>query len=466
MGGTDIFWNDLLGYFRGKDMPVTVVGPDLPAAVVGDGEQTCTALIGQRLAEQYDLALSPPTTMKQAVAEILRTRGRDEVEIRVYKTIYDILTDLDLKPSDALRNLAAISDLRLFVSTTPDRLLAQALNEVRFGGKPLTREIAFSINQSTEEQASNAPKGDPTDTVVLNLFGQASRNAQYAIHEEDELEWLHALLTRQVTLPLWLDSQLKKQPMLFIGCDIPDWDGRFFVRMESKDRLTRVSEKQFFFVNAPDAREPLLSSFFSTYGRGAVIQQLEMEPADFIAELRARWEKLPGRRPVPDRQQPGSAGSPAADDRPIFISYLREDSDAARRLCDAITEIGGPGAVWFDERKVSPGDDWEENILATIRRDIQLFVPVISANTEREDEGVVYQEWREAVDRSERILGRRFIVPVIIDDDAGADLSRYHRIPEQFRRLDFGHAPAGVPDPTLRTLLQAEIRAMRTRDAS
>jgi len=465
MGVDDIFWTDLLGYFRRQDMPVAVVGPDLPVAVVDDGEQTCTALIGQRLAERYNLALPEPITIKQAVAEILRTRGRDEVEVRVYKAIFDILTDLDLKPGDALRDLAAINDLRLFVSTTPDRLLAQALNDVRFHGQPLTREISFSINQSTEEQASNAPKGDLTDTVVLSLFGQASPNAQYAIHEEDELEWLHALLTGIASLPSWLDSQLKNQPMLFIGCDIPDWDGRFLVRMESKQRLTQESRKQFFFVNPPDSREPLLSSFFSTYGRGAVIQQLEMEPADFITELRARWEKLPGHRPTANPPTTITS-SPPSGEWPIFISYLREDTDAARRLCDAITKIGGEGAVWFDERRLLPGDPWEEDILAAIRRSIQLFVPVISANTEREDEGYVFREWKEAADRSESILGRRFIVPVIIDADAGADPSRYHRIPEGFRRLNFGHAPAGVPDQALRAMLQAEIRAMRTRGAS
>lgn len=33
-----------------------------------------------------------------------------------------------------LRDLAAIDDLRLFVSTTPDRLHAKAVNEVRFQG--------------------------------------------------------------------------------------------------------------------------------------------------------------------------------------------------------------------------------------------------------------------------------------------------------------------------------------------
>ena len=93
---------------------------------------------------------------------------------------------------------------------------------------------------------------------------------------------------------------------------------------------------------------------------------------------------------------------------------MREDADAAERLCKAIEGLGGD--VWLDERRLRPGDAWEREILTAIRRTVRLFVPIISANTEREEEGYVFREWREAVDRSRSILGRRFIVPVIIDD--------------------------------------------------
>ena len=81
-----------------------------------------------------------------------------------------------------------------------------------------------------------------TDTVVLNLFGQAASTPQYAIHEEDRLEWLHALLSDAASLPDWLAYQLKHQPMLFIGCEIPDWLGRFLLRMSSNKRLSHGTQ--------------------------------------------------------------------------------------------------------------------------------------------------------------------------------------------------------------------------------
>ena len=41
----------------------------------------------------------------------------------------------------------------------------------------------------------------------------------------------------------------------------------------------------------------------------------------------------------------------------IFISYTREDADAAVRLSDAITSLGGD--VWLDERLLRAGETWE-----------------------------------------------------------------------------------------------------------
>ena len=138
---------------------------------------------------------------------------------------------------------------------------------------------------------------------------------------------------------------------------------------------------------------------------------------------------------------------------------MREDGDAARRLYDAITKLGGD--VFFDDARLLPGDSWEPEILNRIQQTVQLFVPVISANTERETEGFVFKEWNVAAERALAIMGRRFIVPVLIDDAPGVDPNRLHRIPPDFRRFNFGRAPGGEPDASLREMLTTEIRAMR-----
>jgi hypothetical protein len=453
----DDFWDDLLGHIQDRAL-VPVVGPELTVVKVGDAEQTFSSLIGQRLVERYGLDEPEIATMGEAVAAILRSCGRDELQ-RLYGRINNIIRTLDPAPGDALRDLAAISDLRTFVSTTPDRLLARAVNEVRFHGRPDTREVVFSPSMCTPEQDRNEQAALATDTVVLNLFGRASSSPQYAIHEEDRLEWLHALLSGTEIQPDWLAQQLKQQPMLFIGCEIPDWIGRFLLRMSSNSRLA-LESKQFFFVGPPNEQVESLSDFFKTYCPKPLVQHLPMEPGAFVAELRARWEEQSPAR-APEVADP--AGHAASDEGTIFISYIREDADAAQRLCKAIEGLGGD--VWLDRRRLSAGAAWEREIQTAIRRTIKLFVPVVSANTERAEEGYVFREWREAVDRSRAIPRRRFIVPVVIDEDYEGDPSRYRQV-DDLEAFQFGYAPAGDPDADLSATLTAQIRDMRRPDAT
>lgn len=454
------FWADVLGHTRDRVL-VPIAGPDLNVVTVGEAKKTLTQIIALRLADRYDLDVSDARmTMGAAAAAFLRKRGRDEAE-RLYRVVNDIIAEFDSQSCEPLRELAAITDMQLLLSTTPDRLLAHAVNDVRFHGFPRARELTFSPNQSTGEQARNLYVPGNAETVILRLFGQAASTPQYAVHEEDQLEWLHSLLSGTGCLPDWISHALKYQPLLFIGCETPDWLGRFLLRLSSHTRLS-LESKQFFFVHSPRAQEPLLSGFVSTYCRRTQVQQLEMEPAEFVTELRARWEAQTSA--VKRQYHAADRGSPQSTSAPtIFISYMREDIDSARRLYDVITGLGGD--VWFDERRMYPGDAWEDDILRSIRRTVRLFLPVISENTEREDEGYVFREWREAVNRSYSIPRRRFIIPVVVDEKQG-ELASYQQIPEDFRRLSFGYAPSGEASPGLRSLLVEEIRAMRRSGAA
>lgn len=455
----DAFWEQLLGHIADRRL-VPVVGPELAIINSDDVEQTFGSVIGQRLAKKYRLSQAADiATIGQAVEAILLQQGRDEVEL-LYPAVNRIIKELNPVPGEALRRLAAIDDLRLFVSTTPDRLLARALNEVRFRGCALTRELTFSPGQSTREQADSAHAAAPTDTVVLNLFGQAAATPDYVIHEEDRLEWLHALLPDAGRLPGWLAHKMRHQPMLFVGCEIPDWIGRFLLRLSSTERLSD-ERKQFFFVGSSASQVPSLSEFFTTYCRRPLVQQLDMEPTEFVSKLYALCGKHDNTAVQADSGSaaPGVSYGPHDSATPsVFISYMREDFVAARRLADAIGGLGGQ--VWLDQRRLVAGDDWEREALTAIGETVQLFVAIISANTEREREGYVFREWAEALERSPKISSGRFIVPVIIDADYGGDTSRYEKGRKYFGRFNFGSAPAGYPDPGLNTMLTAEIDAI------
>jgi hypothetical protein len=133
------------------------------------------------------------------------------------------------------------------------------------------------------------------------------------------------------------------------------------------------------------------------------------------------------------------------------------------RLHRAIQSLSD-GDAWFDQDELSAGDHWEKKILPRIQRDVRLFVPVISDGTAKRSEGYVFREWHEALERSKKIVGRKFIVPVVVDADYQGNLERYQSLVDwfpAFQELHFGRAPGGEPDEGLRQALIAEIRAMR-----
>ena len=98
----------------------------------------------------------------------------------------------------------------------------------------------------------------------------------------------------------------------------------------------------------------------------------------------------------------------------IFLSYASQDTDAARRICEALRAAGLE--VWFDQSELRVGDAWDASIRKQIK-ECALFVPMISAATNARSEGYFRLEWKLAVDRSHLMAeNKAFFVPVILDE--------------------------------------------------
>ena len=111
----------------------------------------------------------------------------------------------------------------------------------------------------------------------------------------------------------------------------------------------------------------------------------------------------------------------------IFISYTSQDTEAARRTCDALRARGLE--VWFDQNELQGGDAWDAAIRKRIK-ECALFVPMISANTNARSEGYFRLEWKLAVDRSHLMADDQpFLFPVVIDDTQ----ETMARVPDRFR---------------------------------
>jgi TolB-like protein/Flp pilus assembly protein TadD len=125
----------------------------------------------------------------------------------------------------------------------------------------------------------------------------------------------------------------------------------------------------------------------------------------------------------------------------VFLSYAREDTDAAKRIADALRAFGVE--VWFDQRELRGGDTWDEKIRGQIRT-CTLFVPVISARTQARREGYFRREWKLAVERTHDMAeGVPFIAPVVIDDTAESAAVA----PAEFLRVQWMRLPGALPTP-------------------
>jgi hypothetical protein len=124
----------------------------------------------------------------------------------------------------------------------------------------------------------------------------------------------------------------------------------------------------------------------------------------------------------------------------IFISYAREDFDAARTLKSSLDAAGF--LVWFDLDQLGPGDTFDLKIQDYVQR-CSLFLPLLSRNTEARVEGFFHREWNYALDRDKGIdKNTPFIVPVAIDDNL-----QLATLPRRFREINITKLPGGRPNP-------------------
>ena len=125
----------------------------------------------------------------------------------------------------------------------------------------------------------------------------------------------------------------------------------------------------------------------------------------------------------------------------IFLSYAREDADAARRIAEALRASGLE--VWFDQNELRGGDAWDQKIRRKIK-ECSLFIPIISAHTQERGEGYFRLEWKLAVERTHLMAeGVPFLLPVSTDDTTeSAGL-----VPAEFMRVQWSRLPGALPTP-------------------
>jgi TIR domain-containing protein/SIR2-like protein len=431
----DDAWDDLLNFIEERRV-IPIIGPELLKVETESGPRLLYDWIAERLAAKLNVdtsELPQPYTLNDVVCWFLAARGRRE---EAYTRVRSILRDASFAPPLALRQLAQITDFDLFVTTTFDPLLEQAVNLERFQGAQSTEVIAYCPNRVADLPDERERLQRP---VVYHLLGRLSASPTYVISDEDTLEFICALQSEHLT-PEKLFHELEHSHLLLIGSSFTNWLAQLFLRMTKRHRLS----------DPRDVGEVLADNHSDSDGRlVSFLQQVSVRTriysgaGKFVDELHRRWTvrrkpadvidlAAPQRFLPPEREMPDNA---------VFVSYAREDLAAVQKLKAGLDAAGV--TTWFDLERLESGDDYDLKIQRNIAR-CSYFIPIVSATTERRLEGYFRREWSYALDRARNISeGALFILPVSIDDtDAGAA-----HVPERFKALHFTRLPGGDVSP-------------------
>ena len=443
----DDAWDDLLSYIEDRRV-IPIVGPELLLVSTERGPRLLLDWVAEKLAGRLNVniaELPQPYTLNDVICWFLSARGRRE---EAYVRLRGIIKDANFEPPAALRQLAAITDFDLFVSTTFDPLLETAINLERFNGAPSTDVLSYAPNRVTDLPTERDRLQRP---VVYHLFGKVSASPTYVISDEDLLEYICALQSEHLA-PEKLFHELEHNHLLFIGSNFTNWLARLFLRMAKRQRLSDPRDVGEVLADDHSSQDDRLVAFLQQV---SVRTRIYMGAERFVEELHRRWQAR--RKPAAAAAAPATVrfAPPAREmpDNAVFLSYAREDLAAVQAIKAGLEAAGI--VTWFDIDRLEVGDDYDRKIQRNIAR-CSYFIPVVSAATQRRLEGFFRREWSYAMDRVRNMAdGALFILPVSIDATNAADAL----VPDKFKALHFSQLPGGQVPPEFAQRLKDFMQA-------
>jgi len=268
---------------------VPVVGPEL---LIHGANPDCTLqqhLAGELVRRLHaDISrLSPDRTLLEICSHIQDRR-------RICDAIRKTLDAANWPLPEPLVQLAGISGFDLYVSTTFDSLLYQAVKQARAA----TEERIYGLKRPIEDVAPNRTAAP----VVFQIFGRMDGVGDCALSEEEILEFTQNLLDGAYR-PQHIFDILARRNLLFLGCDFPGWLGRLLRRVLRASGDLRDSG---LFAHSAFANDAGYVLFLERQGTKLWLKDSGVE---FVGELFRRWR---------EKHRPDESAS-------VFISYARED---------------------------------------------------------------------------------------------------------------------------------------------
>ncbi len=448
---SDEDWEYLLEDIQ-KGAVIPVLGEELyTVAGTGGAGQPLYPLMAQKLAAQLKLEMPPVPGQSRPLHEVMcaylkameRSGKKPEMD-RVCDRFCELFETLNPPPSEALKQIALIRDFRLLVTTTPDKLLERAIDEVRFEGRKGTTSLAFTLKPPFEDlrleyDPTHATPNEPP--TVYHLFGRLVKRLpdQFVLSDDDLLEFFRAIQSLPREQLPYLRAALEDNHLLFLGGSLSDWLVRFLLRIANGEN--RLGKRDYYDVLVvPDAaKESDLVKFLKFFSPRTKLALYN--PSNFVAELHRRWLKA---NPIVEVTE-GPPIIPPEDKMPqesVFISYASEDREMVYKFKAFLDKEGIP--AWFDRHQLEIGQHWDMEIQKNLDHCL-FFIPIISQATQKILLNAYFRkEWNLADQIALKSdAGVEFILPVLLESISGKDLA----VPPSFKQKQSIVAPQGVPSP-------------------
>lgn len=330
------------------------------------------------------------------------------------------LTD-DQIVMDSYRKLVKIIGFDNILAINIDNFLERAFmaEGIRFNDP-----VNYCIPISAVDQKK---RHDKALVNIYNIMGNIQGN-NFATTEEQALEYLYMLQSGSESMAKPLFDAIKGKSILLIGCSLPNWFMRFFLRTISKERF-KSSSKSKYVASDRTAQDSDLSNFLENNATKVIRigsggddddddDKSYNNSMEFIDEMYAEWIKNAGikRNEVRFKES-------------VFLSYSWDDKSIVEKLKNEFEKNGVN--VFFDDDELKTGDRFNQVIKKYIK-DCDFFVPLISRNAIEDQTRYVYsKEWNCAIVLDD-YLEKEYLRPYILDDTEPTD----ERIPEGLRNLN------------------------------
>ena len=410
-------WDMLLDYI-GQGRVVPVIGPELLVAAEDERHVPFYQAVSRRLARHFDMPEVEGETLSDLLSRFLKRNNT----VKMARTgLIKVLKVLEDQPQPSLQRLASVDAFRLFLTTTPDALLAKAL--AASGTDP---DVYFFSTNYRRRSDLPDKKLLGRQRYVYHLYGKAAPCFEYAMSDDDRLLFSCEWLDSQVK-PRNLLSYLADKYLLILGCGYENWQARFFLYgLKGAELFSNIWDASSLLADSHTRNDVKLDRFLSRC-RGNIYY--EGGAIEFVDELCKRLEKSS----VASSYDEGDTFEKGS----IFISYASEDREAALKVKRRLESFSLP--VWLDKFRLESGSDYDARIESNIRNSA-LFIPILSQTTAQTTEPRYFRkEWNIAVDQSLRSSPKiPFIHPIALDGVEPCD-----NIPGAINKVHWIHAPGG-----------------------